>query len=339
MKLVALVERIDHVCTRYRLEAFRPILAEAGYNLDYELVPQTWLARRRLGPRLAEADAVIVQRKLPDEALLAAIRRRAKFLIFDFDDAVWLRDSYSPKGLESVKLSRRFQRLVGVCDLVIAGNAYLADHAKRFTNASVEIIPTCVDPARYGMVDHTGEGEDCRLVWIGSASTLQGLDRFRAVLEQLGLGVPGLRLRLVCDRFLEFRNLAVECVPWSEATEAESLRSADIGISWIPDDAWSRGKCGLKILQYQAAGLPVIANPVGVHPERVQTNRMGIRATEPQEWIDAGRTLIAYPGTRRAYGSAGREQVVRHFSVQAGALRWIECLQKLLTPKRTRADG
>jgi len=339
MKLVALVERIDHVCTRYRLEAFRPILAKAGYELDYELVPNTWLTRRRLEGKLCEADAVIVQRKLPDEALLAAIRRSAKFLIFDFDDAVWLRDSYSPKGLESAKLSRRFQGLVGRCDLVVAGNAYLADHAKRFTDAAVAIVPTCLDPARYAAADHTASGKDCRLVWIGSASTLQGLDRFRAVLEQLGLGVPGIRLRLVCDRFLEFRHLPVECVPWSETTEAKSLQSADIGISWIPDDAWSRGKCGLKILQYQAAGLPVIANPVGVHSEMVQSNRSGCLATEPQEWIDAVRLLSAYPGTRRAYGSAGRDRVLQHYSVQAGALRWIECLQKLLKPKRTRTDG
>ena len=34
-------------------------------------------------------------------------------------------------------------------------------------------------------------------------------------------------------------------------------------MSWLPDDLWSRGKCGLKVLQYQAAGLPVVANPVG----------------------------------------------------------------------------
>jgi len=339
MKVLALVERVEHVCTRYRLEAFRPILRQAGYELDYELFPQSWLARRRLGRVLADADAVVVQRKLPDAALCSTLRRHARTLIFDFDDAVWLRDSYSAKGLESDKLNRRFQRFVAVCDLVIAGNAYLADHARRFAEARVEVIPTCVDPAHYTPADHAAVNKECRLVWIGSASTLQGLDRFRNVLEQLGLGVPGLKLRLVCDRFLEFRNLQVENVSWTAATEAESLRTSDIGISWIPDDAWSRGKCGLKILQYQAAGLPVVTNPVGVHPELVKANRSGILATEAQEWIEAVRLLTAYPTTRRTYGAEGRGQVERSYSVQAGALRWIECLHRLLKPKRMPADG
>lgn len=339
MKLLALVERVDHVCTRYRLEAFRPILRRAGYEIEYELFPQTWLARRRLARQLNEFDAVVVQRKLPDATLCAALRRYSKKLIFDFDDAVWLRDSYSPKGMESAKLNRRFQRFVGACDLAIAGNAYLADHARRFTRAPVEVIPTCVDPARYPLADHANTGKDCRLVWIGSSSTLQGLDRFRSVLEQLGASVPGLRLRLVCDAFLEFRNLIVEPVVWTEAIEAESLRTADVGISWIPDDAWSRGKCGLKILQYQAAGLPVVTNPVGVHPEMVKPHRTGVLATEPEEWIEAVRTLFHQQTTRRAYGAAAREQVEHNYSIQAGALRWIECLQRLLKPKRMDADG
>ena len=332
MKLVAVGESADHVCCRYRLLAFAPVLAAAGYTLEVVPFPDTAWGRLTLGNRLREADAVILQRRLLSDFELGRVRRAAKTLIFDFDDAVWLRDSYSAKGFDDRRRDGRFRATVAACDLVVAGNGYLAEHARRFTAKPVEVIPTCVDVARYAPALHT-ESRNVRLVWVGSRSTLRGLDRFRAVLEQLGQSVPGVRLRLICDDFLRFDNLPVEKCEWSEATEARDLAESDIGVSWIPDDPWSRGKCGLKILQYQAAGLPVVTNPVGVHPGLVTPHRTGVLATESHEWIDAVRTLAAQPLTRRVYGTAAREQVARDFSVTAGALRWVAALQRLLKPR------
>ena len=332
MKLVAVGESAGHVCCRYRLLAFAPVLAAAGYTLEVVPFPDTAWGRLTLGRQLRAADAVILQRRLLSDFELGRVRRAAKVLVFDFDDAVWLRDSYSAKGFADRRRDARFRATVAACDLVVAGNAYLAEHARRFTAKPVEVIPTCVDVSRYTPAPHT-ETRDVRLVWVGSRSTLRGLDRFRDVLEQLGRSVPGVRLRLICDDFLQFDNLLVEKCAWGEATEARDLAESDIGVSWVPDDPWSRGKCGLKILQYQAAGLPVVTNPVGVHGELVQPGRTGVLATEPHEWIDAVRTLAAQPLTRRVNGAAARERVAREYSVTAGALRWVEALQRLLKPR------
>ena len=336
MKLVAVGESADHVCCRYRLLAFASVLAKAGYSLEVVPFPETAWGRLNLGRAVRAADAVILQRRLLSRFELGRLRAGAKKLIFDFDDAVWLRDSYSGKGFDDRRRAGRFRGVVAACDLVIAGNGYLADHARRFTAAPVEVIPTCVDVTRYTPAEHA-DTRGVRLVWIGSRSTLRGLDRFRAVLEQLGQGVPGVRLRLVCDEFLQFDHLHVEKCPWAEATEARALAECDVGVSWVPDDPWSRGKCGLKILQYQAAGLPVVTNPVGVHTELVQPHRTGVLATEPHEWVEAVRTLAAQPLTRRVYGAAAREQVTRDYSVTAGALRWVAALQRLLKPRRADA--
>jgi hypothetical protein len=104
-------------------------------------------------------------------------------------------------------------------------------------------------------------------------------------------------------------------VPWAEAREAEDLAAGDVGISWIPDDLWSRGKCGLKVLQYQASGLPVVANRVGVHPEMIDQGRTGLLADTPEEWLAAVRTLAGDAALRRRMGEAARAQVGARYSV------------------------
>jgi glycosyltransferase involved in cell wall biosynthesis len=166
------------------------------------------------------------------------------------------------------------------------------------------------------------------LVWIGSSSTLQGLEAIRPTLEVVGRCWPGLRLKLVCNRFLRLQALPVVNCPWTEAGEAAALAAADIGISWLPDDAWSRGKCGLKILQYMAAGLPVVANPVGVQADLVRHGETGYLVETPAQWAEAVGRLAHDPALRRALGRAGRRRVEAEFSVAAGATRWLGLLEQ-----------
>jgi hypothetical protein len=168
-----------------------------------------------------------------------------------------------------------------------------------------------------------------RLVWVGSSSTLQGLERFTNTLSAVGRAVPGLRLKLVCDRFITIPGLPVEACEWREDTEAAEIAGADVGIGWVPDDPWSRGKCGLKILQYQAAGLPVVANPVGVQADMVRDGETGFRATSTDEWVAAVKRLAADAVLRERLGQAGRRQVEERYSVAAGARRWLAVFDRL----------
>src|SRR5205823_14020483 len=167
----------------------------------------------------------------------------------------------------------------------------------------ISLVPTCVDPWVYPMARHEPNGH-VRLVWIGSASTLRGLERIAPTLEAVGAAIPAMSLKLICDRSLKLVHLPVELCPWSELTEAVELAAADIGIAGMPEDDWSRGKCGLKVLQYMAAGLPVIANPVGVHRNMVRHGENGLLAATDEEWIAAVRTLAGDPTLRRRMGRA-----------------------------------
>jgi len=335
--LVALVESPDHVCCRYRLAAFRPSLEAAGHRLDLRPWPKRWWSRLRLGRALRGADVVILQRKLLPVWLLYLLRCAAPRLVFDFDDAVFLRDSYSPKGLHSASRLHRFMATVETVDAVVAGNQFLAGEAGRWAAGAhrVHVVPTCVEPARYSPARHEGTGVE--LVWVGSSSTLRGLEAVRPLLEEVGRAVPGARLKLVSDRFLRLNHLPVLECPWTESGEPAAVAAADVGISWVPDDLWSRGKCGLKVLQYMAAGLPVVANPVGVQTDLVRHGETGFLARTPAEWVEALRRLAAAPDLRRRFGEAGRRRVEAEFSVAAGSARWLAVLDGLRKP--TSAKG
>jgi glycosyltransferase involved in cell wall biosynthesis len=328
--LTALVESPDHVCCRYRLAAFRPWLERAGHALTLRPLPRTCLAWGRLGKALRDADVLILQRRLPNPWQRYWLRRAARFLVFDFDDAVFLRDSYAAKGLNCARRLRRFTALVRVANTVVAGNAFLAKQAANaVTSGPVHVVPTCVDPRRYSLAAHVRCGAAVELVWVGSSSTLQGLKAVGPLLEKVASTNPGLRLKLICDRFFSLANVQVDPCPWTEAGEAGAIAAADIGISWLPDDLWSQGKCGLKVLQYMAAGLPVVANPVGVQAELVRHEETGFLARTPEEWSSAIARLRADPALRRRLGQAGRRRVEEEFSVASGAVAWVELLHRL----------
>ncbi len=334
MRITALVKSPDHVCCRYRLAAFEPDFERAGHVVDYKPHPMGWVSPFRLRRDLLGADVVILQRRLLPMWMLAVVRRAARRLVYDFDDAVFLRDSFAPRGMQSLWRTRTFAAIVRAADAVVAGNPHLRDHACRWTDPRrVHVIRTCLNPDLYPVAQHSHAGP-VRLVWIGSASTLRGLEHIRPLLEGLGQHFPGISLKMVCDQFMEFNHLLVVHQPWSRATEAQELAQADIGIAWMPDDPWSRGKCSLKVLQYMAAGLPVIANPVGTHRHLVRDGESGFLASTPEEWTRAVELLTRDPALRRRMGRAGRQRVEDEFPVRQGAARWLALLNSLVGSER-----
>jgi glycosyltransferase involved in cell wall biosynthesis len=338
MRLLALVDSPDHVCCRYRIRAFEPALRQAGWSLSCRPLERGTLSRIAQLRESAHYDSVILQRKLLPSWQLAILRRRARRLVFDFDDAVLFHDSYDHRGPRSAHRERRFAATVGVADAVIAGNDFLADCALRAGAPAerVRLIPTCVEPRLYPApgTRRPGPGASGQvdLVWIGSSSTLQGLERQRPLWERLGREVPGLRLRIICDRFPDFPAVPIVPVPWTRESEARDLAAGQIGISWLPDDLWSRGKCGLKVLQYQAAGLPVVANPVGMNAELIEPGVTGYLASTPEQWVEAVRTLAADPELRRRMGELARRRVEAGFSVEAWAETFVASVTGIEEP-------
>lgn len=339
MRLLALIERSDHVCYRYRLQAFEPALAARGWTVTALPIAREQHDWRRQLIEAGQADVVVLQRKLLNRWRAWRLRRAARKLVFDLDDAVFFRDSNSQRAPQSAWRLRRFKSLVRLSDAVLAGNRFLQANAQVFANfEQVFHAPTCVDPAKYPPAQHHRRDGQARLVWIGSRSTLPSLTVAAPCLNAAGARLPGLELRMVCDTFTELSGLRVEPRVWSAATETSELSDADIGVSWLPDHPWSLGKCGLKVLQYMAAGLPVVANPVGVHRELIVDGQTGLLAQTPAEWASAIERLARDPALRNTLGAAARKLVERRYSVAAQTPQLTSLLESL-APEPMRRTG
>jgi len=321
MRLVALVNSLDHVCYRYRLLPFEAPLRERGWEISVKCFSDSWFRLLPWIRTIGDADVVLLQRRLLRVSEVWLLRRMARRLVYDFDDAIFYHSSNSAKAWGSRRREKRFAAIVQAADAVIAGNEFLANTVGRFTDpAKVRRIPTCIDNQRYSPATHTDYTKNRRLVWIGSASTAKALHGAAAQLKAVVGAVPNAHLKLICDVFPADLPIPVIQCRWSAERETAELADAAVGISWLPHDWWSQGKCGLKVLQYMAAGLPVIANPVGVHCEMIVHGRTGFLADTPEEWADAVRILANEPGLRRSMGEAGRKFVSHHYSPR----RWAE---------------
>ena len=213
---------------------------------------------------------------------------------------------------------------------MIAGNAYLCRQAATYVEpAKVHLIPTCVDPRQYPSAVHRRRGARARLVWIGQHSTLPCLSRAEPLLAAATRRSPGLELHVICNRFPTLSEIRVVPRPWDASTEAAEVAAADIGISWLPDDPWSLGKCGLKVLQYMAAGLPVVANPVGMNCQMIRHGETGFLASTPEEWAEAISTLADDPELRGDMGRAARKLVCENYSVPCWADRFAALVDRV----------
>lgn len=322
---------VEAASYRYRIKSLFPTLAAAGWRIaEHELARGRYGLRIwRLSRQLRAADLVVLQKikLLPPEARL--LRGTAQRLVFDLDDAIFVRKPRRPGGRVGDSAWRRwkFASTCRAADLVTVGNHYLATVAGRSARR-VEILPTAVDHDRYPskVVD---VGQPPTVVWIGQPENLMSLELVRPAVARVAQRVPGSRLRVVCSDFPDWDEVPVERTRWRPDSEVAALSSADVGIMPIEDEPWSRGKCAFKLLQYMAAGLPCVASPVGANRDVVVHGETGFLATDTASWTAALGRLLTEPELRHRMGEAGRRRVESEFSIDDYAETYVGHLMDL----------
>ena len=326
--LVVLSSDPDGPVVRHRWRAYEAALAAAGIVL--EVVP--WTKRpgqRRLAlQRCSIADGVVLSSRLLAGRDVKRLRRRARRLAFDFDDALPFRDSRRG-ATPSRTRGRRFHAIVRAADRVFAGNAYLAS-LSRDHGVDASILPTTVEVPDGPITDEPGM-PPAVVGWIGSKATVGYIQERALVLSALVAAGHVYRLRVIADAAPSLPpGIHVELVPWAADTWMRELAAIHFGIAPLPEDAWTRGKCGLKVLQMLALGRPVVASDVGVQREQIRDGETGFVAKDRDTFLRGMLTLMEDPEARQRMGAAGREDVRAHWSVEAWAPRVVTEVEGLL---------
>ncbi len=243
--------------------------------------------------------------------------------VLDYDDAIFHNyDRHASSWVRRV-YGRRLDGLMAGSALVIGGNRYLAKRAMDAGAPWVEVVPTVIDLARYPVPAKTQTVDGApdklpRIVWIGSPSTVHYLHLIREALQAVAAQHPFV-LRIIGGGKIDLPGVQVEAMTWSEATEAENIRECAVGVMPLLDSPWERGKCGYKLIQYMACGLPVVASSVGVNPEIVKCGENGFIATNTSEWIAALRRLLRDVSLCKDMGESGQRRVEQTFCIQQTA--------------------
>ncbi len=301
----------------------------AGEKAGLGALARFYLRRARVLLGARRFDAVWLEKEafpwLP--AWIERLFLRGCPYVVDFDDAWHLR--YGRHRLAPVRalLERKLERVVAGAAATVVGNDFLAEWARAAGAGRVVRIPTTLDPGRYHPAARPPAATAPLVVgWVGSPSSMEHLRTIAPVLGEMA-AAGEIALTVVGAVAERLQDCPATYLDWTEAGEADTIAGFDVGIMPLTDSLWSRGKCAYKLLQYMAAGLPVVASPVGMNCEVVVDGETGFLPSDAEGWRQALRRLRADPALRAAMGRKNRARVEERYSRQAVAPRLAECFR------------
>ncbi|MFZ3091567.1 MAG: glycosyltransferase [Nitrospirota bacterium] len=256
------------------------------------------------------------------------VRILNKNIILEFDDAIYLTHP------------RKMPKMIKMSKMVIVGNNLLRDYAIKF-NQNVKVVPTVIDMRRYvekGQGSRVKGQGSLTICWIGLAYNIHYLEGLVNVFRRLS-GRYKIALKIISNKAIKIDGIDVIFKKWSYETEVEELQGSHIGIMPLADDEWARGKCGLKLLQYMAAGIPSVASPVGVNKEIISDGVNGFLALSEDEWYKRLLKLCNDPELRRRMGDAGRKTVEGEYSIDIWAPKLAEIYKTTASPSPLAGEG
>jgi glycosyltransferase involved in cell wall biosynthesis len=276
--------------------------------------------------RLRGDDIVVIDREVfdsPCTKLEECFRKTTQKLVLDLDDAVFMR------------YPEKFEKLARIADLIVCGNSFIEEWARE-RNPNTIIIPTCVEMAQYPAKDWSdAEGRVPRLGWIGTSGNLRYLEVAAAGLRQLAQKMD-FELHVIVPEIeplseINLEGVQVQHVPWQKEIEVDQLRQLDVGIMPLfATEDWDRYKCGLKLIQYMAAGIPSVAAPVGINASIIDHGQNGFLAESDDDWAAHLGTLASDLALRKSIGKAARETAAARYSIEANYSRYEAALRNLI---------
>ena len=313
--------RIQAYLSRFQADGHQVVMANS-FPQKYDYFPWMGFRPSQLLKRsvrwwhwvracLSSYDVVFIDREIFDDAtteMEERFRKCCRRLVLDIDDAVFLRQP------------DKFVRLFKLADLVVCGNPFLVDEVAPLTQRTLH-VPTSVDMDDYVMRPDTNNSPPV-VGWIGTTGNLKYIEVAAEALRTVATEID-FEFRLVVPDTSPLQSINLEGVrivqqPWKPQTQVQRIQQFDVGIMPLfPNEPWDKFKCGAKLIQYLAVGVPGIASPVGVNSTILNGGQNGIPAQTTEEWVSGLRRLLKNPSLRRDMGVRGRQTIEERFSIQA----------------------
>lgn len=249
--------------------------------------------------------------------------------VIDYDDATFHNYDKARNTLKKILLQNKLKPLIKNAALVTVGNDYLANYANHSGAKRVELLPSVIDLDNYPVLNAKTNEDEFVIGWIGTPATKKYLSMLAPVLSELSKSIK------LCFHVIGLNNFSIDgvktkCIPWVESQESQQIANFNVGVMPLHDDAWERGKCGYKLIQYMAGAKPVIASPIGINKDIVIHGKNGYHATTLEEWKQAIMTLAADKHLQETMGKHGRQLVEKHYSLQVNAPKLHKLLSQII---------
>lgn len=332
MKILFLLKSGKTPSSRIRVLDLLPGLRENGIEPDIEVLPDSFWERRKLFKKAKGYSVTVLQKRLLSMFDFRELRKNAKRLVFDFDDAIYYKNascSTDPADYESSTRTAKFKRTINGADLVIAANSVLAGKAREFNKSvRIEIIPSPVDARSFTPKTDYALSSPPVIGWVGTKSTLRYLGLISSAFSDLR-AKRDFVLRVISNEPYRQEGINTDFVQWSLENQSTDLGKFDIGIMPLSRDPFSEGKASYKLLQYLAAGVPSVCSPVGMNSEVAGDGEYCLTAGDSGEFASQMLALLDNFELRRSLGLKGRGLIERKYSLGFAASKLAEVLKAL----------
>jgi len=317
-KILFIIKNKNEASSRFRVGAYLPYLQQDfSYQIFYaeynnkkipKFLRSVWkrVLFLRLFFQINRYDVIFMQRPMSSdkkkstmfEYLLSKLHSK---IIFDFDDALFVQNE------------TKIQSLCKLSNSVICGNDYLADFAKKH-NPNTYIIPTTIDTQKYIPKTHPTT-KKLTVGWTGTSGNYANFSQnLIETLQKLTQKYENLSILFICDKKPpKHFNFPYNFIQWQESSEVEDLQKIDIGLMPLEDSAWTRGKCGFKLIQYGSIGVASVGSDVGVNSQIIINNTTGYLISKESEWYNALELLIQDDSKRKDMGQEARKHIINNY--------------------------
>lgn len=246
-------------------------------------------------------------------------------VILDFDDDISAakrepRICSSLYGKLLCENGNKFNDSLRIYKRFVVGSNYLKQKVlnenKSIKSSDVIVIPTCVDYNNYPAKVYENKTGEFILGWIGGNQNLHYLDM---LIEPLNRLVDEYNFKMIVVAGRDYKNAGakfkIENQQWNLAMEKDIIRSFDIGLMPIEDNAVGRGKCSFKLLQYMGLGGVGVATDVMVNGEIIEDGKNGFLVSRDNgNWDIVIRKILNDIGRLSIYGENARKTVANRYS-------------------------